>query len=341
MSSSGPLRPHHHHHHHHPALAAVAASGLLKCASKRDGDDEEDGAGDNEMTASAPPTGLVSLNSNRMISSRVVGQVVSSHRQEQHHPRAIKKSLTNIKTTKLGRMKMVNIPTSSTMTSTRLVSGFMFNLHFPLSIVLLIVLCGDLATLRTDGGFASFGGVWAEELSAGQDTAGGTAALESFDPSERGQLKFGDKCESTTECGFAGSICDPQSRTCQCTPDLSATNHIDKCGKEKVAALLNHSEVILYSSSVGRFSDGVDVLYMNFMFDLEDASNDGGIDAEEFSIVCSSYGPDKQECQQAFRKMAQGSDEVNREQFAELWREYFSTDDPTAPGNFIFGKTAF
>ncbi|XP_058812288.1 calexcitin-1-like [Topomyia yanbarensis] len=81
--------------------------------------------------------------------------------------------------------------------------------------------------------------------------------------------------------------------------------------------------------------------YMNFMFDLEDASNDGGIDAEEFSIVCSSYGPDKQECQQAFRKMAQGSDEVNREQFAELWREYFSTDDPTAPGNFIFGKTAF
>lgn len=47
--------------------------------------------------------------------------------------------------------------------------------------------------------------------------------------------------------------------------------------------------------------------YMNFMFDLEDASNDGGIDAEEFSIVCSSYGLDQQECRDAFGKMAQVS----------------------------------
>ena len=45
--------------------------------------------------------------------------------------------------------------------------------------------------------------------------------------------------------------------------------------------------------------------YMNFMFDLEDASTDGTIDAEEFSIVCSSYGLDKAECQEAFRKMSQ------------------------------------
>lgn len=46
---------------------------------------------------------------------------------------------------------------------------------------------------------------------------------------------------------------------------------------------------------------------MNFMFDLEDASNDGTIDAEEFSIVCSSYGLNKSECQEAFRKMSKVS----------------------------------
>jgi hypothetical protein len=45
--------------------------------------------------------------------------------------------------------------------------------------------------------------------------------------------------------------------------------------------------------------------YMNFMFDLEDASNDGAIDAAEFAIVCSSYGLDKAECEDAFRKMSQ------------------------------------
>lgn len=44
---------------------------------------------------------------------------------------------------------------------------------------------------------------------------------------------------------------------------------------------------------------------MNFMFDLEDASDDGAIDAAEFAIVCSSYGLDKTECEEAFRKMSQ------------------------------------
>ena len=43
---------------------------------------------------------------------------------------------------------------------------------------------------------------------------------------------------------------------------------------------------------------------MNFMFDLEDASHDGTIDGDEFSIVCSSYGVDKNECQEAFKKMS-------------------------------------
>jgi Ca2+-binding EF-hand superfamily protein len=81
--------------------------------------------------------------------------------------------------------------------------------------------------------------------------------------------------------------------------------------------------------------------YMNFMFDLEDASNDGTIDAQEFALVCSSYGLDTKECEQAFAKMSKGAVEVNRDEFAVLWREYFSTDDVTAPGNFIFGKTSF
>lgn len=99
---------------------------------------------------------------------------------------------------------------------------------------------------------------------------------------------------------------------------------------------------------------------MNFMFDLEDASDDGAIDAAEFAIVCSSYGLDKTECEDAFRKMSQvfmtnpvwngemyanlikqGAVEVTREQFAVLWQEFWQSDDPSSPGNFIFGKTTF
>lgn len=33
--------------------------------------------------------------------------------------------------------------------------------------------------------------------------------------------------------------------------------------------------------------------------------------------------------------------EVTREKFADLWKQYFCSDDPNIPGNFIFGKTSF
>jgi hypothetical protein len=58
------------------------------------------------------------------------------------------------------------------------------------------------------------------------------------DYSNRGNKKFGDKCENTTECGFPGSVCDPKVKQCQCSPDLPATNHIDKCGKGKLGNFL-------------------------------------------------------------------------------------------------------
>lgn len=48
--------------------------------------------------------------------------------------------------------------------------------------------------------------------------------------------------------------------------------------------------------------------YMNFMFDLEDASNDGTIDAKEFAEVCSCYGTAKSECEEAFAKMSKVRD---------------------------------
>ena len=51
------------------------------------------------------------------------------------------------------------------------------------------------------------------------------------DPSTRGALKFGDKCEMTQQCGFAGSIC--YQSYCTCGPAYMSTNHVDKCGKGK------------------------------------------------------------------------------------------------------------
>ncbi|RLU23750.1 hypothetical protein DMN91_003956 [Ooceraea biroi] len=96
--------------------------------------------------------------------------------------------------------------------------------------------------------------------------------------------------------------------------------------------------------------------YMNFMFDLEDSSGDGSIDETEFSKVCSSHGVAEAEAREAFKKLgvvsinqAEGDNkgrksrgtEVTREKFADLWKQYFCSDDPNVPGNFIFGKTSF
>ncbi|KAJ2940333.1 hypothetical protein O0L34_g7 [Tuta absoluta] len=82
-------------------------------------------------------------------------------------------------------------------------------------------------------------------------------------------------------------------------------------------------------------------LYMKFIFDLEDASRDGSIDKDEFSTVYSSFGLNKDESVSAFQKMGKGKANVTWDEFQALWKEYFASDDASAPGNFIFGKTSF
>lgn len=78
-------------------------------------------------------------------------------------------------------------------------------------------------------------------------------------------------------------------------------------------------------------------LYCKFIFQLEDASNDGAIDVDEFSSVYESFGLDKEESVQAFANISKGKGTVSWPEFQELWKEYFNSEDAEAPGNFIFG----
>ncbi|KAJ8676364.1 hypothetical protein QAD02_012151, partial [Eretmocerus hayati] len=81
-------------------------------------------------------------------------------------------------------------------------------------------------------------------------------------------------------------------------------------------------------------------IYMNLVFDIEDTSGDGSIDETEFSQVCRNYGVDESESREAFKKLEVGN-EVTRDKFEKLWKQFFSSDDPGTAGNFIFGKTTF
>lgn len=80
---------------------------------------------------------------------------------------------------------------------------------------------------------------------------------------------------------------------------------------------------------------------MKFIFDIEDSSKDGSIDAGEFSTIFATFGLSKEEAVQAFNKLSKGKSNVTWGEFQELWKEYFTSDDPNAAGNFIFGKTSF
>ncbi|XP_041981981.1 calexcitin-2-like [Aricia agestis] len=82
-------------------------------------------------------------------------------------------------------------------------------------------------------------------------------------------------------------------------------------------------------------------LYCKLIFDLQDASNDGSIDATEFSTVCESFGIKKDEAVTSFAKMAKGKSNISWAEFQQLWQEYFVSEDPSAPGNHIFGKSTF
>lgn len=82
-------------------------------------------------------------------------------------------------------------------------------------------------------------------------------------------------------------------------------------------------------------------LYCKFIFSLEDSSDDGSIDSEEFSTVYAALGIPKAEATAAFQKMANGKASVSWAEFQALWKEYFTTEDKNAPGNFIFGKSSW
>ncbi|XP_050420528.1 calexcitin-2 [Adelges cooleyi] len=82
--------------------------------------------------------------------------------------------------------------------------------------------------------------------------------------------------------------------------------------------------------------------YMNFMFELVDTSGDGAIDEAEFTEVCQSNGVSPTEASEAYQKFTKGGTiKVSRDEFAKYWVEFFASEDQSALGNFIFGKTSF
>ncbi|XP_050347861.1 calexcitin-2-like [Nymphalis io] len=82
-------------------------------------------------------------------------------------------------------------------------------------------------------------------------------------------------------------------------------------------------------------------LYCKFIFELEDAGGDGAIDSEEFAAVHESFGLLKEDSLAAFEFMSRGKPTISWKEFQELWKEYFTSENPCDPGNYIFGSATY
>ncbi|XP_065566939.1 calexcitin-2-like [Artemia franciscana] len=78
--------------------------------------------------------------------------------------------------------------------------------------------------------------------------------------------------------------------------------------------------------------------YMDFMFDLNDTTGDGHLDQLEFTAEWKRYNVTDEECNYAYAKISQGKPFLTKSDYKALWHQYFTSDDPASPGNFLFGK---
>ncbi|XP_053610961.1 calexcitin-1-like [Plodia interpunctella] len=108
-------------------------------------------------------------------------------------------------------------------------------------------------------------------------------------------------------------------------------NNDGEVSKEEWTALWDK-----YAKNPTKASDWQNI-YCELTFWLEDTSDDGAIDAQEFSSLYESFGLDKEESIDCFKKMAGGKQKIDWPHFQELWREYFAAEDKEKPGNLIFG----
>ncbi|GAV06860.1 hypothetical protein RvY_16775-2 [Ramazzottius varieornatus] len=82
--------------------------------------------------------------------------------------------------------------------------------------------------------------------------------------------------------------------------------------------------------------------YQSFLFEAEDVSGDGKIDETEYVQAYTQFGLSADECRNAFKKLtASGEKEIDKKLFEQRFNEFVMSTDPSAAGNYLFGKAAY
>ncbi|GFS49068.1 calexcitin-2 [Trichonephila clavipes] len=82
--------------------------------------------------------------------------------------------------------------------------------------------------------------------------------------------------------------------------------------------------------------------YLWCRFNIYDRTGDGAIDVEEFAYILENFGIPERQSRQCFVMMTLNDTKpLDFAYFCELAIEYYTSDDPSALGNFITGKLNF
>ncbi|VVC89763.1 calexcitin-2-like [Leptidea sinapis] len=82
-------------------------------------------------------------------------------------------------------------------------------------------------------------------------------------------------------------------------------------------------------------------LYCRVIFHIQDYSQDGAVDSDEYVKVHTAFGTDKDQASEAFKKLSDGKPSITWDDFQKRFEEFFMSDDENAPGNYLFASNKF
>ena len=75
-----------------------------------------------------------------------------------------------------------------------------------------------------------------------------------------------------------------------------------------------------------------------FFCDMLDSDGDGKVTTEDYVLFCEAYGVPEPEAKESFDTFDRNNDGILQIQEVDtLIREFYSSEDPRAPGNVFFG----